>query len=129
MGLWSAGVKVSSVREAGRAQEDASRIEGDSSAFIVYHVPEKIVSVLVDAFLTTPARDGRLTIATGATDSSFAPSAPERLPYEPYPNTYQAFCPVRYTVKLVPGQDRFLRIGLSPGVQVGRVEICYGSEE
>ena len=124
----SSGVSFVIGRDASRAKEDWSRAEGKTGDYILYRLPDIITSVQLDAFFTSAQQETTIVFFSGPTSDARIPLPARAEVYDVYSNEYKAFCPVRYTVKVIPPEHRYLRIGLRNGIQLGRLEIGYDHE-
>lgn len=124
----SSGVSFIVGRDASRAKEDWSRVEGKTGDYILYHLPSVMTSLQLDAFFTTAQRDSNLTFFSGASPGTLVPLPAKVEIYDVSSNEYRAFCPVRYTVEAIPSEHRYLKVGLQGGIQLGRLEIGYDPE-
>ena len=115
-------------KDASRAKEDWSRVEGHTGDYILYHLPKTITSIRLDAFFTTSQRDSNVVFYSGTSPGTLTPLTIKAEVYDVYSNEYKSFCPVRYTSKVIPPDHRYLRIGLQTGIQLGRLEIGYDPE-
>ena len=124
----TAGILFIIGKDASRAKEDWSRVEGKTGDYILYHLPNLMTSLQLDAFFTAAQRDSNVVFFSGATPDALIPLLAKAEAYDVYSNEYKAYCPVRYTVKAVPPEHRYLKIGLRNGIQLGRLEIGYDPE-
>jgi hypothetical protein len=123
----SAGVSYI-YKDAIRAKEDWSRISGTSNDYIVYHLPECITSIQLDAFFTDASQDSNLTFSSGTSLESLMPLPSSRTICEVFKNEYRFFKPVRYSTAEIPPEHRYVKILLMDGIQLGRLEIGYDPE-
>ena len=124
----SFGLKRIVNKENIRAKEDVYRLEGSSGDSIVYLLPEQITHIQLDAFFTTNNREKDLQFSSGNPQQSAVPIKATREIFEVFNNMYDAFTPVRYTVRNIPKDHRTIVIHLREGIQLGRLEIGYDPE-
>ena len=124
----TSGVSFILGKDAARAKEDWSRVEGKTGDYILYRLPKAITSLQLDAFFTTTQRDSNIVFFSGTLPGTMVPLPARADVYDVYSNEYRAFCPVRYTVGAIHPQHRYIKIGLQNGIQVGRLEIGYDPE-
>jgi mannan endo-1,4-beta-mannosidase len=124
----SSGLKVIINRENIRAKEDGSRLEGTSGDSIIYQLPSQITHIQVDAFFTTNNREKDLQFSSGIPQQAAAALKANREIFDVFNNAYRAFTPVRYTVKDIPKDHKYIVIYLKEGIQLGRLEIGYDPE-
>ena len=123
----SADVKFIAGGRANRTKEDETRLLGHAGEYIIYRLPASIDSLYLDVFFTTAGRDSTIEFSTGKTPESFSPAAASREVFEPYPNDYGFYAAGRYILRDIPAEDRFIKINLANSIQLGRIEISYGS--
>ncbi len=78
-------------------------------------------------FFTTPERDSTIEFSAGKTPEDFSPVVSSREVFEQYPNDYGFYAAGRYILRHFPPDDRFVKISLANSIQLGRIEISYGS--
>ncbi len=110
-----------------RAKEDANRLQGHSGEYIIYKLPERIDSLYLDVFFTSAQRDSNIAFSTGIAPEKCSPVVSIREVYEPYMNYYGFYAAGRYILRNIPPEDRFVKIDLANSIQLGRIEISYGS--
>ena len=123
----SADVKFLAGGRANRTKEDGTRLLGHAGEYIIYRLPERIDSLYLDVFFTTAGRDSTIEFSAGKTPESFSPVVSSREVFEPYPNDYGFYAAGRYILRDIPPDDRFIKINLANSIQLGRIEISYGS--
>ncbi len=121
----SSGVSFILGKDASRAKEDWTRLEGKTGDYILYHVQNIMTSLQLDAFFTSTKRDSNIVFLSGASPSALVPLPAKAETYDIYSNEYRAFCPVRYSVERIPPGHRYFKIGLQNSIQLGRLEIGY----
>ena len=124
----SSNLKIIINKENARAKEDGSRLEGTSGDSIVYQLPAQMTYIQIDAFFTTGNREKDLQFSSGISKETAIPLHATREIFEVFNNAYRAFTPVRYTVKDIPKDHRYIVIYLKEGIQLGRLEIGYDPE-
>ena len=124
----TAGVSFIVGKDASRAKEDWSRVEGKTGDYILYHLPKLITSIHLDAFFTTAQHDSNVVFYSGTSPGTLVPLHANAEMHDVRSNEYRAFSPVRYTAKAIPPEHRYLKIGLQNGTQLGRLEIGYDPE-
>lgn len=124
----TAGVSFIVGKDASRAKEDWSRLEGKTGDYLLYRLPKLITSIQLDAFFTTAQRDSNVVFYSGTSPSTLTPLTVKTEAYDVYSNEYRVFCPVRYTTKVILPEHRYIKIGLQNGIQLGRLEIGYDPE-
>jgi len=122
----SPGVKVILGGRADRAKDDWSRLTGGNGDYIIYRLPERVDSLQLDAFFATAGRDTNLVFSAGMTAEECSPLPVIREVYEPFKNVYGYYASVRYIVREIPSDDRFIKISLAENIQLSRIEISYG---
>lgn len=114
------GLNFLSMEDVRQAKEDRSRLAGSDSSSIIYEVSPAINSLQVDAFLKDTSAVLRFYVANDLEnfreiycgEESFASGK----------NDYGFFIPVRYSYN-VSLQTKYLKIELTEGIQISRVEI------
>jgi hypothetical protein len=106
-----------------KAREDRSRLTGGDGCTIVYKIPGEPRSVRIEALRTTDGSSVRCQ--GGVSADKFQPIATDSTTFKFGQNDYGFFDGVVYTMGYVPPDVRFLRLTLSGGVQIGRVEITH----
>jgi mannan endo-1,4-beta-mannosidase len=106
-----------------KAKEDRSRLTGSDDSFIVYKVPSGVSEIKVDAFKVS--KTGTLHIAADSSLSVFADLHTTSQTFAFGSNDYSFYDAVSYFCDNVPNGTRFIRISLSEGIQIARVEISY----
>jgi hypothetical protein len=106
-----------------KAREDRSRLTGGDGCTIVYKIPGEPRSVRIEALRTTDGSSVRCQ--GGVSADKFQPIATDSTTFKFGQNDYGFFDGVVYTMGNVPPDVRFLRLTLSGGVQIGRVEITH----
>jgi mannan endo-1,4-beta-mannosidase len=114
------------VQDIRKAREDRSRLTGTDGSYVMYKTPAAAVSIRIDAFRT----DDRSNVSVAA-DSSLAllngiPLIVRKFSFGE--NDYGFYDAVSYTSGNLPPGTRYVKILLSGGVQVSRVEISYVPE-
>ena len=123
----SADVKFLAGGRANRTKEDGTRLQGHAGEYIIYRLPERIDSLYLDVFFTTAGRDSTIEFSTGKTPENFSSIVSSREVFEPYPNDYGFYAAGRYILRDIPPDDRFIKISLANNIQLGRIEISFGS--
>ena len=111
-----------------RAKEDRHRLEGADGCEITYILPDQIISIQLDAFFTTYDRENNILFFSGISSDNLEPLQVTVKTYEVYKNMYNAYCPVRYVVKEIPINHRYVKISLAKNIQLSRLEIEYAPE-
>ncbi len=115
------------VRDIRKAREDRSRLTGKNGSYIMYKLPAAAVSIKIDAFRTddssniSVAADSSLSVLSGMPLIVRKSAMGE--------NDYGFYDAVSYTSADLPARTRYIKILLSEGVQVSRVEIFYVPED
>lgn len=106
-----------------RAKEDRSRLIGKEGSYIVYKSPMNIVEIKVDFFLSN--ENGDIKIEAGSTIDSLVEINVNKQIFKFGKNDYNFFDAVRYTSTDIPENSRFVKIKLTEGIQISRIEIKY----
>jgi mannan endo-1,4-beta-mannosidase len=123
----SVGVKFIRGGRADRTKDDFDRVEGNAGDYIMYRLPAGIDSVSLDAYFTTSRHDSSVSFFSGPSSENLSSIPSRQYIYEPYKNEYGFYTAVRYIVRHFQAEDAFLKIMLTPDIQLGRIEISYGS--
>jgi hypothetical protein len=114
-----------SPRDAARAREDRSRIQGKTGDWIVYRVPGEISGFSADCFATKKDADTAMVFFSGGSADSLRALPVVRQVFEPFRNEYGAYTAVRYTARAPVQGGRFVKIVLGADCQLARIEITY----
>ncbi len=114
-----------SPRDAAKAKEDRSRVQGKTGDFILYRLPGGVTSLRVDLFAAKKNADTAMAFLTGSTAGSLSPFPVTRQVFEPLKNEYGAYTCVRYSARPAPPEGEFVKIVLAADCQVARIEISY----
>jgi hypothetical protein len=106
-----------------KAKEDHSRIKIDSSASIIYRVPENVSSFKVYAFIDKPACG--IFILSSDSLENFIPLTAKTETFPPYKNHYGFFTPVVLICEEFPLNIKYIKILCEDNIQLSRVEIEY----
>jgi hypothetical protein len=108
-----------------KAKQDNERIKASKGAYLIYKVPAHIDSIKVKLFFTT----GPVGVDFSAADTSseFKSVAAKLETFPSVLNFYNYFTPAEYTCAEFPPDSRMLKIKFNDDVQVGQVEIIYGT--
>jgi mannan endo-1,4-beta-mannosidase len=106
-----------------RAKEDDSRLQASSGSYIIYSIPDSILSFKIYAFDNKPG----CSVVLSASDSleNFSDLTTRTEDYPPYKNYYKFFNPVIYTCEEFPPNTKFIKISFNDDVQLCRTEIEY----
>jgi hypothetical protein len=61
------------------------------------------------------------------TSEESSPIVSTREVFEPYKNVYGFYASVRYVIRDIPAEHRFVKIHLVDNIQLGRIEISHSS--
>lgn len=119
----SGSLNFASRRTAVMAKYDYSRLEGANGAYVIYKVPEKMDSIIVESFFTK----GQCGLTFYASDSlnTFREIPAKLETYPPYFNYYHLYTPALYTCAEFPPGSKYLKIQFNGGTELSRVEIIY----
>jgi mannan endo-1,4-beta-mannosidase len=106
-----------------RAKEDHNRIKLDSSASIIYRVPENVMSFKVYAFINNTACGIKVLGADSL--ENFIPLTTKLKTFPPYKNVYKFFTPVLLTCEEFPLNIKYIKILCEEEAQLSQVEIEY----
>ena len=123
----SGGVHFVTPQDVAKAKEDISRLEGGSGDYITYKLPGNILSVQLDFFATTEEAESGLAILSGSSKDAFSPLAVTRRIVRPLKNEYGFYTPVTILSDSVPPAQSYVKILLSAGCQLSRLEITYAA--
>jgi hypothetical protein len=112
-------------RDAARAREDRSRMQGAAGDFIVYRLPGDISAFSVDLFATKKDADTTMAFRIGTAPDSLSALPVLRQVFEPFRNEYGAYTAVRYTGSRIPEGKRFVKLLFGRDCQIARIEITY----
>jgi mannan endo-1,4-beta-mannosidase len=112
-------------RDAARAREDRSRMEGKTGDYILYRLPGEVTAFSVDLFAPKKDADTTMGFQTGRSPDSLSSLTALRQVFEPFRNEYGAYTAVRYSGSHIPEGDRCVKILFGPDCQVARIEITY----
>jgi hypothetical protein len=87
-----------------------------------------MTTIQLDAFITTANREINLSFLSGVSPDKMIPLSATRELFEVIKNDYRAYCPVRYSIKNIPVEHRYIMIQLEADIQLGRLEIGYDPE-
>ena len=104
-----------------KAKEDRSRLVGKNGSSIVYKVPSSVTSLSIDAYRT--AEEGTISVAADSTPNASVNLTLKLAIHRFGKNDYGFFDAVTYRCDQLPAGTRFVRIMLSEGIQIARVEI------
>lgn len=110
-----------------KAKEDMDRIKGTPGSFVIYELPDTVVSVKVFSFF--PNRVSDFKFAVSADNGEFEPVKLMRRDFFKGEGEYGYWKPVLYQGRLASDGGRFLRIEFAAEAQISRVEIGYGGSE
>jgi mannan endo-1,4-beta-mannosidase len=116
-------LKLLTYEDIRKAKEDRSRLTGSNDSFIVYKLPSGVIKIRVDAFKVS--KIGTLHIAADSSLSAFADLQTMSRTFAFGSNDYSFYDADSYFCNNVPNGTRFIRISLSEGIQIARVEISY----
>ena len=104
-----------------RAKEDRSRLAGDSGSYIIYKLSSKGIGIKIDYFITDSTR--KISVAASNNLGTFSPIVSRQELFSFGKNDYGYFDAVTLTSSTIPDDAKYIRIALSPGVQLSRVEL------
>jgi hypothetical protein len=116
-------LRVLTFQDIRRAKEDRARLAGADGSYVIYKIPIAAVSLTVDAFRSAQGSD--IAISVDSTMSTFTDLQPRVEVFKFGANDYGFFDAVSYTMDQLPARTRFVKISLTDGIQVARVEISY----
>jgi hypothetical protein len=114
-------LKLLTYQDVRRAKEDRSRLTGGKGSYVIYKVPTSVSSIAVDAFRVSEWSD--LCLAADSSLNTFSDLPTKTQVFHFGPNDYGFYDAVSYVCDQIPSGTRFVRILLSEGIQIGRVEI------
>ena len=106
-----------------KAKEDNNRLQANSDSYIIYNIPDSIISFKIYAFDNEPGCSATLSASESLENFSELSTKTESFP--PYKNAYDFFNPVIYTCEEFPPNTRFIKISFNADVQLCRTEIEY----
>ena len=106
-----------------RAKEDRSRLRGDDGSYIVYKTPVAASAISVDAFAED--QDNRIHIFASQDLREFSEVSTTGNAFVFGNNDYRFFDAVTFSAPDLPEGTQYLKIELSDGVQISRVEVTY----
>lgn len=121
----SGGVHFVSPQDVARAKEDISRLEGGSGDYITYKLPGNVLSVQLDFFATKEEGESGIVMLSGSSADAFFPLSATRRIIRPLKNEYGFYTPVTILAPGVPPAQHYVKIQLTPGCQLSRLEITY----
>ena len=104
-----------------RAKEDRSRLAGDSGSYIIYKLSSKGIGIKIDYFITDSTR--KISVAASNNLGTFSPIVSRQELFSFGKNDYGYFDAVTLTSSTIPDDAKYIRIAMSPGVQLSRVEL------
>lgn len=124
----SDGVHFVAPQDESKAKEDNSRLEGGSGDFIIYKLPASVLSVQVDIYVTKQGAESDIQLLSGTSDEILSVLPCTRRVYRELKNEYGFYTPVTVLSGNIPPEQRFVKLVLAAGCQIGRVEIAYGAQ-
>jgi mannan endo-1,4-beta-mannosidase len=108
-----------------KAKEDKSRLTGADSSYVMYKAPAYLSSVRVEWLKT--GTDAGVVLSTSRDLREFLPLECKRQEFSFGKNDYGFYDAEVSSADSLPVGARFVKIMLKGGVQIGRVELTYGS--
>ncbi len=112
------------MRDARKAKEDCSRLEGQVGSTVVYRLQTPIRACRLSAFFSGEIADFKFSVSTNGTDYVEIPNRKEV--YFHGAGDYGYWKPVLYECQPTDAQARFLKIQFRGQAQIARTEITSG---
>jgi len=109
--------------ETRKAKEDMHRLAGEAGATLTYHINAPMRSARIDVFFPGDVVD--LRISTSKNNENYEPLRMRRRDFFSGTGDYDYWKPVRYDVRNLPPEARYLRIECETAMQIGRIEIVH----
>ncbi len=110
-----------------QAKEDRTRLAGKKNSYIIYKIPSPIDEFKIDVFFTKDT--SKIEILSSTDMSSFVTIEANKTSYASGKNDYGFFNPVSFTSNSLPAGSKYLKVVLSEGAQISRIEIKYNSNK
>jgi mannan endo-1,4-beta-mannosidase len=120
-------LKLLTYDEIRKAKEDRSRLTGSNGSYIIYKLPAGVTSIQVDAF--KPSKESALRFQADSGANAFKDLQMSKRIYTFGSNDYGFFDAISYACSKIPENTTFIRIILSEGIQIGRVELSYSQHQ
>ena len=105
------------------AKEDDNRLEARSGSYIIYNIPDSIISFKIYTFDNNPGCS--ITVSSTESLANFSELKPKIESFPQLKNLYGFFNPVIYTCEEFPSNTKFIKISFNDDVQLCRTEIKY----
>ena len=106
-----------------RAKEDRSRLVGTDGSYIMYKVPPAAYEVKVEAL--TPTADKGISLLSSPNLTEFAELKTQKETFHFGKNDYGFYDATSFVVDSLPAGTLYVKVVLSDGVQIGRIELRY----
>jgi len=110
-----------------QAKEDRTRLAGKKNSYIIYKTPSQIDEIKIDVFFSKDT--SKIEIFSSTDLNSFQPVEANKTSYASGKNDYGFFNPVSFTSNNLPAGSKYLKVVLSEGAQISRIEIKYNSNK
>ncbi len=116
-------LKLLTTEDIRKAKEDRSRLTGKEGSYIIYKTPLNIFELKVDYFVSQNGSE--IKIFTSEDNQNFTELIPQKEIFSFGKNDYGFFDAVTLKSDSLNGGSKFVKILLSEGVQISRVEVSY----
>ncbi|RJP71960.1 MAG: hypothetical protein C4539_04320 [Ignavibacteriales bacterium] len=110
-----------------QAKEDRTRLAGKKNSYIIYKTPSQIDEIKIDVFFSKDT--SKIEILSSTDLNSFQIVEANKTSYTSGKNDYGFFNPVSFTSNSLPAGSKYLKVVLSEGAQISRIEIKYNSNK
>jgi hypothetical protein len=115
------------MRDCRKAKEDAHRAAGNAGDVLIYQLPTAIESFHVFTFFPHDLADPKFSISNDGQTYHDIPA--DKNEYFSGAGDYGYWKPVLYQARNISGDAKFLKIELTGGTQIGRVEIVHALKQ
>jgi hypothetical protein len=106
-----------------RAKEDRSRLTGNEGSYIIYKTPTAASAIKVDAFLVDKGNEIHIFASGDLREFSEVSTVKDTFVFGN--NDYRFFDAVTYSTGALPEKTQYLKIVLTDGIQISRVEVTF----
>jgi hypothetical protein len=110
-----------------QAKEDRTRLVGKKNSYIIYKTPSAIDEIKIDVFFVKDT--SKIEILSSTDMNNFQPVEANKTSYASGKNDYGFFNPVSFISNSLPAGSKYLKVVLSEGAQISRIEIKYNSNK
>ncbi len=110
-----------------QAKEDRTRLTGKKNSYIIYKTSSQIDEIKIDVFFSKDT--SKIEILSSTDLNSFQLVEANKTSYASGKNDYGFFNPVSFTSNSLPAGSKYLKVVLSEGAQISRIEIKYNSNK